>query len=74
MDQVSDKRNSDEAWAENLTITEIMKKLNDREKMIISKRFFNRKNTNGSCRRNRYITSTSIKIGKKCNRPYKENV
>ena len=61
MDQVSDKKNTDDAWAENLTITEIMKKLNDREKMIISKRFFNRKNANGSCRRNWYITSTSIK-------------
>jgi len=74
MDQVSDKKNTDEAWAENLTITEIMKKLNDREKMIISKRFFNRKNSNGSSRRNRYITSTSFKTRKKCNRPYKENV
>ena len=41
MDQVSDKKNTDETWAENLTIAEIMKKLNDREKMIIAKRFFN---------------------------------
>ena len=40
MDQVRDTKNTDEYWAENLTITEAMKKLNDREKMIMSKRFF----------------------------------
>ena len=40
MDQVKDSKNTDEGWAENITISEILKKLNDREKMIISKRFF----------------------------------
>lgn len=40
MDQVKDKKNNDELWAENLTISEAMKKLNDKERMIISKRFF----------------------------------
>jgi len=40
MDQVKDSKNTDDGWAENITISEIMKKLNDREKMIISKRFF----------------------------------
>ncbi len=40
LDQVKDKRNTDELWAENITIAEAMKKLNDKEKMIISKRFF----------------------------------
>ena len=40
MDQISDKRNSDELWAENITILEAMKKLNDREKTIVNKRFF----------------------------------
>ena len=40
MDQVSDSKNTDEKWAENLTIAEAMKKLNKREKMIITKRFF----------------------------------
>lgn len=39
-DQISDKKNSDEYWAEKITIAEAMKKLNDKEKMIISKRFF----------------------------------
>jgi len=40
MDQVKDTKNTDEYWAENLTITEAMKKLNDREKLIMNKRFY----------------------------------
>ncbi len=40
MDQVKDQKNTDELWAENITILEAMKKLNPREKTIISKRFF----------------------------------
>ena len=40
MDQVSDSKNTDEKWAEKLTIAEAMKKLNKREKYIITKRFF----------------------------------
>ena len=39
-DQISDKKNSDTYWAETITIVEAMKKLNDKEKMIIRKRFF----------------------------------
>ena len=41
MDQVKDKKNTDEQWTENLTINEALKKLNDKEKLIINKRFFN---------------------------------
>ena len=40
MDQVKDKKNTDEQWAEKMTIIQAMKKLNDKEKMIVSKRFF----------------------------------
>ena len=40
MDQIKDIKNTDELWAENITITEAMKKLNNREKLIMSKRFF----------------------------------
>lgn len=43
MDQVKDSKNTDEAWTETMTINQIMKKLNDKEKMIITKRFFNGK-------------------------------
>lgn len=40
IDQISDKKNTDDKWAENITILEAMKKLNEKEKMIVSKRFF----------------------------------
>ena len=40
MDQIKDSKNTDELWAENITIAEAMKKLNNREKTIIAKRFF----------------------------------
>ena len=32
MDQVKDTKNTDEMWTENMTIKQIMKKLNDKEK------------------------------------------
>ena len=40
MDQVKDIKNTDELWAENITIIEAMKKLTDKEKVILNKRFF----------------------------------
>lgn len=40
MDQVKDKKNTDETWTENITMNEALKKLNDKERMIIDKRFF----------------------------------
>ena len=40
VDQVKDTKNTDEKWVENITIAEALKKLNSREKIIISKRFF----------------------------------
>jgi len=33
MDQVKDSKNTDESWTEKMTIMQIMKKLNDKEKM-----------------------------------------
>ncbi|WP_300346758.1 RNA polymerase sporulation sigma factor SigG [Clostridium sp.] len=41
MDQISDSKNQDESWLENIAIKEAMKKLNDREKLILNLRFFN---------------------------------
>lgn len=40
MDQVKDKKNTDETWAENITMNEALKRLTDKERMIIDKRFF----------------------------------
>ena len=36
MDQISDKKNTDERWTENITISEALKRLSDKEKMIIN--------------------------------------
>ncbi|WP_160680085.1 RNA polymerase sporulation sigma factor SigG [Clostridium sp. C8-1-8] len=41
MDQISDSKNQDDNWLENISIKEAMKKLNDREKLILTLRFFN---------------------------------
>lgn len=40
MDQVKDSKNTDELWAEKMTINGALKKLNEKERMIITKRFF----------------------------------
>jgi len=40
MDQVGDTKNTDEKWISDLSINEAMEKLNDREKLILQKRFF----------------------------------
>ena len=40
MDQVSDVKNTDERWSDRIAIEQAMTKLNEREKMIITKRFF----------------------------------
>ncbi|MBP3325445.1 MAG: RNA polymerase sporulation sigma factor SigG [Coprococcus sp.] len=40
MDQISDKKNKEENWVENISLNEAMKKLNDRELSIIKLRFF----------------------------------
>ena len=40
MDQISDKKNNDEYWAQNITLAEAMKHLNEKEKNIVARRFF----------------------------------
>ena len=40
MDQVSDEKNTDNRWLENLSLSEALKRLGEREKMILSLRFF----------------------------------
>ena len=40
MDQIKDNKNSDELWAENMTMMQAMKKLNNKEREIITRRFF----------------------------------
>ena len=40
LDQISDSKNCDENWIEDISIKEAMKKLNKRETMILNLRFF----------------------------------
>lgn len=40
MDQIKDNKNSDESWAENITIIQALKRLNAKEKEIIIRRYF----------------------------------
>ncbi|MCL2321988.1 MAG: RNA polymerase sporulation sigma factor SigG [Oscillospiraceae bacterium] len=40
MDQISDTKNKDENWLDNISLREAMKKLSVREKLILSMRFF----------------------------------
>ncbi|MGI5912867.1 MAG: RNA polymerase sporulation sigma factor SigG [Syntrophomonadaceae bacterium] len=40
MDQLSDEKNNDQQWLEEIAIKEAMKKLNQREKHIVNLRFF----------------------------------
>ena len=40
IDQIKDNKNTDELWAENMTIKGALEKLNEKEKMIVTKRFF----------------------------------
>lgn len=40
MDQVSDEKNIDETWIESIALKEAMRKLNEREKLILNLRFF----------------------------------
>lgn len=40
MDQISDEKNNDNSWVDNLSLTEGIKKLSDREKSILRLRFF----------------------------------
>jgi RNA polymerase sporulation-specific sigma factor len=40
MDQLGDEKTKDDSWVEQIALSEAMAKLNDREKMILSMRFF----------------------------------
>ena len=40
MDQISDKKNKEERWVENLSLREAMRRLGERERHIIELRFY----------------------------------
>ena len=40
MDQISDKKNKEEKWVDDLSLNDALKKLNDRDQNIIRLRFY----------------------------------
>ncbi|MFY9393201.1 MAG: RNA polymerase sporulation sigma factor SigG, partial [Halanaerobiales bacterium] len=40
MDQISDKKSEDESWLEGIAVREALRRLNEREKLILSFRFY----------------------------------
>ncbi|MCX7615763.1 MAG: sigma-70 family RNA polymerase sigma factor, partial [Clostridiales bacterium] len=40
MDQISDNKNTDDSWIENISIKQALQKLSSREKLILTLRFF----------------------------------
>ncbi len=59
-DQVKDKKNTEDIWANNITIIESLKKLKDRERKIVEKRFFDGRTQIEVAEELRHITSTSF--------------
>ena len=43
MDQISDEKNNTDDWIDNICINQGLKKISDREKLILKLRFFNGK-------------------------------
>ncbi len=43
MDQISDNKNIDDSWIENISIKQALQRLNEREKLILTLRFFDGK-------------------------------
>ena len=43
IDQIKDNKNTDELWVENMTIAGALEKLNEKERVIVTKRFYNGK-------------------------------
>ncbi len=43
MDQISDAKNTDESWIEQIALTDAMSSLSDREKRILAMRFYDGK-------------------------------
>ena len=65
MDQISDKKNREENWVEDLSLLEAMKRLPDRERHIIDLRFFEGK-TQTEVAQEIHISQAQVSSLKKC--------
>jgi len=66
-DQVKDKKNTEDIWASNITIMESLKKLKDRERKIVEKRFFDGRTQVEVAEELRYFSGSSFEVGEECN-------
>jgi len=71
-DQVKDKKNTEDIWASNITIQDSLKRLKDRERKIVEKRFFDGRTQIEVAEELRNITSTGLEVREKCNKNNKE--
>ena len=63
MDQISDRKNKEEHWLENLSLKEAMTRLGSRERHIIEMRFYEGKTTRKNSGRLRMKTGAIVKNG-----------
>ena len=66
MDQISDKKNKEETWVENLSLREAINRLNKRERHIIDLRFYEGKTQMEVARGNQDFSGTGQPVGKEC--------
>ena len=66
MDQVSDKKNKEENWVEELSLEAAMERLNERERYIITLRFFEGEDADGSGGADQYLSGAGEPPGEKC--------
>ena len=70
MDQISDKKNLEENWVEDLSLVEAMKRLPERERHIIDMRFFEGK-TQTEVAQEIHISQAQVsRLEKKCAEKY----
>ena len=63
MDQVSDTKNTDEAWTDRIALKEAMKRLDDRERRILSLRFYEGKTQMEVSRGGRHLPGSGEPAG-----------
>ena len=61
MDQISDKKNKEEAWVKNLVLDDALKLLDDRARQIIKLSFFRGQDTDRGGGGDKYLSGTGIK-------------
>ena len=72
MDQISDKKNREERWIENLSLREAMQRLSERERNIIEMRFYEGEDRMEVSSGGGDFAGPGQPFGKKCSEKYEE--